>query len=106
MGDFFKPWRRKIGVVTLVMALASAGLWGLAQSKAKREIRAQATIDEGYGVAITPMAVQAFKYDLDRGRLGGGITIPHWAIVIPLTLFSAWLLLSTPRKPKSGPTQI
>ncbi len=27
MGNFFKPWRRKIGVVTLLMALVSAGGW-------------------------------------------------------------------------------
>jgi hypothetical protein len=27
MGDYFKPWRRKIGVLTLVMALAFAVGW-------------------------------------------------------------------------------
>jgi len=27
MGDFFKPWRRKIGVVTLVMACGLAAFW-------------------------------------------------------------------------------
>ena len=27
MGDFFKPWRRKMGVVTLLMALALMGAW-------------------------------------------------------------------------------
>ena len=27
MGDFFKPWRRKIGVVTLVMACVMMGGW-------------------------------------------------------------------------------
>jgi hypothetical protein len=27
MGDFFKPWRRRIGVVTLVMACAFMGWW-------------------------------------------------------------------------------
>ena len=27
MGDFFKPWRRKIGVLTLVMACGFMGLW-------------------------------------------------------------------------------
>ena len=27
MGEFFKGWRRKIGVMTLVAALAAMGLW-------------------------------------------------------------------------------
>ena len=27
MGDFFKPWRRKIGVVTLLMACVFAAGW-------------------------------------------------------------------------------
>ena len=27
MGEFFKGWRRKAGVVTLVMALAFLGVW-------------------------------------------------------------------------------
>ena len=27
MGNFFKPWRRKIGVATLVMALVVTGAW-------------------------------------------------------------------------------
>ena len=27
MGEFFKPWRRKMGVLTLVMAVLSATVW-------------------------------------------------------------------------------
>ncbi len=27
MGDFFKPWRRKVGMVTLVMACCLMGAW-------------------------------------------------------------------------------
>ena len=28
MGDYFKPWRRKVGVVTLVMACSCLAWWG------------------------------------------------------------------------------
>jgi hypothetical protein len=41
-------------------------------------------------------------YD-DNPNIGIRLTyriIPHWSIVIPLTLLSAWLLLSKPRCPK------
>lgn len=33
---------------------------------------------------------------------GTGVTLPYWSIVVPLTLLSAWLLLSKPRPPKQN----
>lgn len=32
--------------------------------------------------------------------------VPYWAIVIPLTMLSAWLLLSKPRQAKTTPVPL
>ena len=75
MGDFFKPWRRKIGVVTLVFACLVAGGW--VRSLTVREV-----------ISIP---------------LQDSEEIFFWFLVVPLTLLSAYLLLVKPRvaKPKT-----
>ena len=110
MGEFFKPWRRKVGLLTLVMACVFANAW---VRKLPFDYRIQ---------------IEAFKTDLrivlQRGAhlssntvttigppgitqtvLGGPkdwhnwivIPIPYWAPVVPLILLSAYLLLSKQR---------
>jgi len=37
---------------------------------------------------------------IERDREGFVVCIPYWTIVIPLTLLSAYLLISKPRKVK------
>ena len=62
MGDFFKPWRRKIGLVTLVMACLAMGAW----------VRSHAVSDQirfmssGYG----------YNFRSQFGRMNAGI---FWA---------------------------
>lgn len=142
MMSYFKPLRRKIGVLTLVFACAFMAGW----------MRSQ-TISEGICFRGSPSRVHVLssrgaflrwncrggdsperfyvnsKFDYDsiaalvnddlkidyRWRMWGfqsvsGLTpsgvptaiwiIPYASIVIPLTLLSAWLLLSKPRATK------
>jgi len=145
MGDYFKPWRRKIGVVTLVMACVFAagwvrsltfveavdwqiyqsgvilgsidshfGLFVVEDGKSNRfsypewgtvEFR---TVEELVSEGGTPVwHWQRFGFHVaaifDRYSVYGLILAPYWSIVIPLTLLSAYLLLSKPRvvKPKA-----
>lgn len=143
MREFFRGWKRKAGVVTLLLACVFAAGWvrGLATEDCRvvnwgtvtynfvsdqhgiRVLRAQT---QGYS---RPNETMLFSQPVDKRaeplepkhyprRWGfGGIQIgrhdlefvqtvacnvPHWVIVLPLTLFSAYLLLSKP-KPKSAP---
>ena len=129
---YFKPWRRKIGVLTLVMALALMGLWLRSLSKldsvALNGSPWQYVVSSGFGqlhiwqtshqVGLEPMRiafgeklknVEGYNYQLGFIRLcfmSSGNSdevvrlcfIPFWVIVIPLTLLSAYLLLSKPSK--------
>ena len=143
MGEFFKGWRRKIGVLTLVMACVFMGGW----------VRSSVMIDcltvsKGWwfgteyfmssnglcawytSIATDFPAIQwrsAYHDDpeyqttqiprtkwswIDYGMSLGDVidendyasrlkiwVAPYWSIVVPLTLISAYLLLSKPRKP-------
>ena len=121
MGSYFKPWRRKIGVVTLLMACVFAGRWfrsfrmddkftWLNNSTA---FRIHST---NYGVFLT--SSERFNNEIDglpgwssfplpRLRLGihsyaPGEThlfcVKYSTLIIPLALLSAWLLLGKTRK--------
>jgi len=142
MGEFFRPWRRKIGVVTLAMACVFAAGWVRSNSvedledvlrvsiskrqtttfKSRNGTICWADFDKpeaiaGIGSAVisdhfgpsesTPASPewqrswfgisfgqQCDPYDGTRIRF---CNIPHWSIVTPLTLISAYLLLSKPR---------
>ena len=112
MGDFFHGWRRKAGCITLLVACIFGTGWVrsfhindqfpfpsqnhttflLFVSKAGRLVGLYvAIVKRGSPNVVSEDTV----YD-----------IPYWSIVIPLTLLSAYLLISKPRKLKSGPTQI
>ena len=147
--SYFKPWRRKIGVLTLVMACMVTAGW----------VRSLSTIDmlafparllnytlvSGEGsFGVTGNFVFNFRQvsRLENGReikrveiirivkqpnraefgwwkfegvefrlfrsssTSDGVIpmIPYWSIVIPLTVISAYLLLSKPRTKKSPGT--
>ncbi len=126
MGDYFKPWRRKIGVATLVMACVFAAGWinGLAAHPLDPNLidfRKFATIPiqehsiVGFGSSnhrLNCLAYESGQYtnSANDGTTTVGafvmpvpiVSIPFWSIVLPLTLFSAWLLLSKPRKSVKG----
>ena len=151
MGEFFKGWRRKIGIVTLVMACVFAVGWvrshftddtiifsvgktwlfNFESNQCGLGARAAA-----YGTDIStfkmmwtshpinpsestdPMVNVSVPVRLDGGQFHFGCKgmdlfqrryfaicfVPYWSVVIPLTLLSAYLLLSKPRK--STPTKI
>lgn len=150
MSNVFHGWRRKLGCITLLMALALTGLW----------IRSRSTLDEYHfgkqqqtSVIVasekaclvlgrlwnsSPGVILGPYIEMDRERtISGGrivhaadleiesrrgscglelvkryqqpplslknikldlLIIPYWCIVWPLTLLSAWLLLSKPRQ--------
>lgn len=133
MREFFRGWRRKLGVVTLVMACGFMAAW----------IRSLRTIDIGtlcliqphvVGITSTQRGIE-FHYERNKPEMLGHRSgwysyvranpsdrslesilqemmldtlwdsavspIPHWLIVLPLTLLSAWLLLS-----KQPPTKV
>ena len=105
MSDFFGGWRRKMGIVTLALALASIGLWGLGQTrKSPVDVRIPVGEDVEYGVRLTPVLIHILKYQsfqYHSQRATGALTIekvPYWSIVTPLTLLSAYLLLTRPRE--------
>lgn len=144
MREFFKPWRRKVGVVALVMACVFAAGWVRSFSVQDyftfaSKTRSAETILSNCGVIgwvhhphnilqrSRSFGSQA-AYDLDKTirvdlltwdcrnlprwrfiGFGGWerpfspstrmtlTIVPYWSIVLPLTLLSAYLLLSKPR---------
>ena len=130
MIDYFKPLRRKIGVVTLVVACVFAVGWVRSFSVAdtiqlpmeKLTLHAIGSADScifwhsnrGHPVEQHKFAWQSIELQprwsfwsqwdwsilgLSRRNweTGGVLAISYYAIVVPLTLVSVWLLLSKPR---------
>jgi hypothetical protein len=146
MGDFFKPWRRKIGAVSLVMACVfSVGLvrsfyisdvmeYFPGESSMIRLISWRGNVSCSYLIGKPPSKfVKRFlffayenpypfetefegcQWDWRVGHMGVAtcsdttsdsiaVVSPYWSIVFPLTLLSAYLLLTKPRtaKPKTN----
>jgi len=147
MGSYFKPWRRKTGVITLVLACVFALGWVRSLSvidlvEFPIRMRVDGTLvsfggdivwaqenhpgDSGWkpGVPewrsfdrssrIRPITPLDFETDWNLRFAGFQVgkhavqgwqhprvflcVAPYWSIVIPLTLLSAWLLISKPRK--------
>ena len=153
MGEFFRGWKRKVGVVTLILACAFAGLWvrslyyqdqiRLPEFDRERE-GYMASLDGSFrwsrngrmapnnpmlGNSVTPLwtsrpinknlwssivpndgpGVVGFRpLGFSFGTFGAGndpITFcccSYSILVLPLTLLSAWLLLSKPRPAKQA----
>ena len=141
MSEFFRPWRRKLGVLTLGLACLFFALWirslmaadslsYRSGEKTLRMIRSSRTgllwqtYHEGefqiaggsnYNARKKPFGnplrsstclwsrtVPGFEFGELKPPIAG-VTIGAWfiqysSLVIPLTLFSAFLLLSKPRK--------
>jgi hypothetical protein len=152
MGEFFKGWRRKIGIVTLLMALV--GMAGWVRGGLSVDFVWYPTAKFGYSIESlhglvrltrgTPVAsgmpVQFgseslslsphlkfddygkplpfdprekldiewqsnwFAFSFGTAKIKGSIAkiemflIPYWSIVIPMTVLSAYLLLTKSRK--------
>ena len=118
MGEFFKGWRRKIGVVTLVMACVITSLWigsrgisntyaiPLPADRALVVTSLNGRIGCGVEVWISPPIASANNGKFHESLLDYTLeewhylpcTVPCWTIAVPLTLISLWLLLSKPYK--------
>jgi hypothetical protein len=136
MGNYFKPWRRKIGVLTLVMSCVFMGGW-VRSLVVKDEINlinfrglychirsevgdfeciwCNARIPIYLPFTWTAEAIDSssqtnnsarmwftrvypeMRFGPDTGKMGDGFRIQYWALVIPLTMLSTYLLLSKPR---------
>jgi len=130
MREFFRPFRRKLGVLVLVLACVFAGMW--IRSTMFYDVisfgntpRQQAIFSIGGRLTYwmytlhspdTPYRqVQSARFESADlpARLESIATtrelltatdnlvefwLPYWAIVSPLTLLSAWLLIGKPRR--------
>ena len=129
MHEFFHGWRRKAGVVTLVIALAMVALWSrsyrindigmLAVGDWQHEFSSINGVilwrswrpvgtrpSDGYEM-VPVLALQrvASVKGIDwLSRFDNSDTkrIAYWSLILPVTLFSAYLILWKPRKRK-GP---
>ena len=137
MRNFFRGWKRKFGVVTLVLTCLFAGGWVRSQhrsdmftNRVKMRLRAIFSVDQSIvlewaentehlwwatvfrsdpaipneflgndvirwnfhllGFRHGSVPADRFPYDVTF------VVIPYWSIVLPLTLLSAWLMLSQP----------
>ena len=111
MGEYFKPWRRKIGVVTLVMACVFAGAWvrsilvhdviRIGPGNVECIIVSHAGIFSIWVGPDSPKPTSSWKIFgpiVTAPATHPGIPLPYSIIVIPLTLLSAYLLFSKQRK--------
>src|SRR5688572_23003842 len=112
VGEFLKGWRRKAGCVTLAMALLLAAAW-MRSYQYYDLLWLDTTFARGMvysstgGVSVwwhqerrfsVPYGLQSIKVYKDEH----GSQAEYWQIVLPLTLLSAWLLLTKPRPAKSA----
>lgn len=103
---YFKPLRRKIGVVTLLLACVFVAAWVRSYDEESANGVEFPFYDDRYNLLLLPEGIVLGKFVLELEEnqqvlvLHDFFVIPHWTIVIPLTLLSAWLLLSKPRQPK------
>lgn len=129
MPTYFKPWRRKIGVVTLGLACLFLFAWGTSFGKAHGSVKLGQnhlvvssygflrwyTIYDGdwaNGVAGDPMWPE-LKYRWKWQRFGICVSdhslwqqyrreyaLSDWYFITPMAWVSAWLLFPKPRAPK------
>ena len=96
MGEFFKPWRRKLGIVTLVLACVFMGGW----------VRSYSAHD-ALNIAGHRLELSDGILELGHPPLVEGVdtfcyvvilSVHYSQVVIPLTLVSFWLLVIEHRK--------
>ena len=148
MGEFFKPWRQKLGIVTLLMVCAFTASW--VRSAKNLDVITFPCLKAHYWLVSGGQKFYAIHADdlqvnflptegkifsehvkivpwfiVHEGFAYSGLyhwrqfpvretevlgvfhsandqhpiatMIPYWSIVVPLTLLTAWLLLSKPR---------
>lgn len=116
MFTYFKPLRRKIGVVTLLLACVFAAGWITSLEASGKYLLRLNGIFLAFESSRGALGWQTFQArpetlfgenwnspNVHMSRSLGFNMIPYWSIVLPLTLLSAWLLLSIPRTLHSNP---
>lgn len=130
MGIYFKPLRRKVGVLTLIVACALTAVWlrsgtkldllfipricvvasanGRISISSDVRIRSQNRASSFEGTFHSYSFLSRMKFwslDATSSRLmSPKPLITYSTIVFPLSLASAWLLLSKPRASQPKPT--
>ena len=132
MGEFFKGWRRKAGLVTLgtacvlmvgwirsrvmydVMALSAFGRFNVVESELGRILWLASDRDQSAWQQLGWRSLSLSDPRLNNlvhteivmrylGKHVWALGLPYWSLVLPLTLLSAWLILGKPRKAKGVP---
>lgn len=128
MNTYFRGWRRKLGVVTLLLACVFAAAWvrslrvddryfirGVPDGEWEYFVSTEGEIgwinvnmglDLGISEGADIQLVDLFGFPAgnrirNNDRVTKLLIIPYWSFVIPPTVFSAWLLLG-----KLGPSQM
>ena len=111
MIDYFKPWRRKLGVATLMMACAVCGLSLHTERPLLHEFVIPAGQNCEYHVTLCATVIGVSRSDSTPLGSGGTrtevtpvTTFNQHGLLIPLTLLSGYLLFSKPRKKPMTPT--
>jgi hypothetical protein len=103
MSEFFDGWRRKLGTVTLMMACVLMTGW--LRGRFGCDDNASIFVGEStyVGVVLCPYEILFHKFkqfpesNMAPTRETVLLIVPYWSVVNPLTLLSAYLLLSKPR---------
>ena len=119
MKEFFHGWRRKTGIITLVMACLFATVWVRSlfiedvvifldgfRHHTLISLSGNVYWDSEAESTFDPGRFTWFTYDLRNPTMLASslesveeaFRIPYWSITVPLTVLSAYLLLSKPRK--------
>ncbi|HEY4261031.1 MAG TPA: hypothetical protein VGM98_12755 [Schlesneria sp.] len=130
MHTFFHGWRRKTGCITLVLSCVLMGLWMRSQlvtdtwcwsigHETEVVISSDGMLSWWRLATQRPVArfwnpgfvgqTEGTRYAVigDWGvelGLSDSCTVPYWPFVVPLTLFSGYLMLWKPGKRDPGPT--
>src|SRR5664279_4247082 len=101
MREFFKGWKRKVGIVTLLLALMFMGAWGRSHiSKDQISLWNDGHIRNSIFLNDTGVGFQQMQHNSPFGcfTIKNGVVVPYWPVITSLTLLSTYLLLSKPRQ--------
>jgi hypothetical protein len=102
MREFFRGWRRKGGVVTLVIALAFTAVWLGSRiveddlSYVSSDLRSRSGGIEKSDLTLVTSRYGGLKRNWAEREIAW--RVPYGIVAVPLTLFSAYLILWKPRK--------
>ena len=100
MGDWFKPLRRKLGLVSLVTALLFLGAWGRSQFQAAViPLWNDGNIWNDLFLNATGVGFRRYQHSSPFGCYTtiNGFVIPYWFVITPLTVVSTCLFFSQRR---------